>query len=51
MKNVKELVEENRLNAFKQYVKDWKKQNPDTVELNNGIYSYKTKRGIVKTFQ
>lgn len=49
--NYKRLEAENRLNAFRHYVKAWKKQDPDTVEVEGDIYRYKTKRGIVKRFK
>jgi hypothetical protein len=45
------LVEANRLEAFKHYVEAWKKQDPQTVKLENGVYSYKTKRGTEKKYQ
>ena len=41
----------NKVNAFKHYVKCWKKQDPDTVEVDGDIYSYKTKRGLIKRFK
>ena len=50
MKSLKDVAEENRLNALKYYVESWKRQDPDTVEVTNGIFSYKTKRGIVNSF-
>lgn len=51
MIDYKRLEAENRLNAFKHYVKAWKKQDPDTVEVKGDVYSYKTKRGVVKRFK
>lgn len=41
----------NELNAFKHYVEKWKNQNPNTVEVDGNIYSYKTKRGVIKRFR
>ena len=45
------IIKQNRLAAFKQYVGAWKKQNPDTVKVEGDIYSYRTKRGLVKRFR
>lgn len=44
-------IPKNELNAFKHYVSAFKKQNPETVSFDDGIYSYKTKRGVVKRFK
>ena len=44
-------IEKNRMNAFRQYVRDWKKQDPDTVTRNGDIFTYRTKRGLVKRFK
>ena len=44
------FVEKNRMNAFTSYVRDWKKQGPSTIERNGEIFSYRTKRGLVKRF-
>lgn len=43
-------IEENRLFAFTCYVRDWKKQNPDTIRRDGDVFSYTTKRGVVKRF-
>ena len=44
------FIEKNRLNAFTCYVRDWKKQDPSTIEHNGDVFSYRTKRGLVKRF-
>ncbi len=49
--DTKALREENRMRAFQIYAKDWKKQNPDTVERKKDVFTYKTKRGLVKSFR
>ena len=48
--SITSLADKNRLEAFKHYVSEWKKQNADTVTYMDGIYSYTTKRGIIKLF-
>lgn len=37
--------------AFTCYVKDWKKQDESTIRIENGIYSYTTKRGVRHSFR
>ena len=49
--DLQKQIEENRLFAFKCYVRDWKKQDENTVKSDGGVFSYTTKRGIVKKFQ
>lgn len=44
------FVEKNRMYAFTCYVRDWKKQDPSTIERNGEMFSYRTKRGLVKRF-
>lgn len=44
------FVEKNRMHAFTCYVRDWKKQDPSIIERNGEIFSYRTKRGLVKRF-
>ncbi len=39
--DTKALREENRMRAFQIYAKDWKKQNPDTVERKKDVFTYK----------
>ncbi len=41
----------NKLKAFKHYVEAWKKQDANTVTVEEDIYSYTTKRGCVKKFK
>ena len=41
----------NKLKAFKHYVEVLKKQDANTVTVEGDIYSYRTKRGIVKSFK
>lgn len=41
----------NKLKAFKHYVEVWKKQDVNTVTVEGDIYSYTTKRGVVKKFR
>ena len=48
---LQERIEANRLYAFSCYVRDWKKQNPDTIKRDGTFFSYTTKRGIVKRFE
>ena len=45
------LISENRLKAFKHYVRAWKGQDPGTVKVDGELYSYTTKRGIKKRFK
>lgn len=45
------FIEQNRMYAFTCYVRDWKKQDPGTIERSGDIFSYRTKRGLVKRFQ
>lgn len=47
---LQELIEKNRKEAFEQYVKNWKHQDPNTIEIQGNVFTYKTKRGIVKKF-
>lgn len=47
----KTLIEKNRKAAFICYVRDWKKQDINTIDISDGIYSYTTKRGIKKSFR
>ena len=49
--NYGELAKKNRKEAFIRYVRDWKKQDASTVEIHGDTYSYKTKRGVVKSFR
>ena len=49
--NISEVMNEQRLKAFKHYVSAWKKQNADTVTVKNDIYSYTTKRGKKYSFK
>lgn len=51
MIDLNKCIEEQRMKAFQTYVRDWLKQNPDTVERKGDIFSYRTKRGIVKTYK
>lgn len=48
--NMDAVREQNKLNAFKHFVGAIKKQNPDTVEVDGNIYSYRTKRGLLKRY-
>lgn len=49
--DLQQQIEKNRLFAFKCYVRDWKKQDENTVTTDGDVFSYKTRRGIVKKFQ
>ena len=49
--DLRSQIEINRLFAFTCYVRDWKKQNPDTVKREGDVFSYTTKRGVVKRFR
>ena len=44
------LTERNRMYAFACYVRDWKKQSPETIKRVGEIFSYQTKRGVEKRF-
>ncbi len=44
-----EQIEKNRKAAFEHLV-ERKGQNKDTISIEDGYYSYKTKRGLLKTF-
>jgi|GEM_PF-2777799 len=48
--NYESLTEKNRLYAFTCYVRDWKKQNPETIKRDGDVFSYRTKRGVEKRF-
>lgn len=43
-------VETNKLAAFRHFVEVIKKQNKETVTVNGNVYSYTTKRGLVKRY-
>ena len=49
--NYHELIKENRKYAFTCYVRDWKKQDPNTIEIDGDIYSYRTRRGVKHSFR
>lgn len=44
-------IKENQRKAFIHYVTAWKKQSADSVRVEDGIYSYTTKRGITHRFR
>lgn len=46
-----ERIEKNRRDAFTHFVEVIKKQNKDTITVNGDIFSYITKRGIVKKYK
>lgn len=46
-----EQIPINKLKAFKHYVEVWKKQDPNTVTVENDVYTYQTKRGVKKKFK
>lgn len=46
-----ERIEKNRRDAFTHFVEVIKKQNKDTITVNGDIFSYNTKRGIVKKYK
>ena len=48
--NYQALAEKNRMYAFICYVRDWKKQDPGTIQRNGDVFSYRTKRGTEKRF-
>ena len=45
------LAREAMKYAFERYVGDWKKQDISTIRIDGDIYSYTTKKGIVKRFR
>ena len=47
---IRSFVATNRQDAFKHFVEVIKKQNKDTVIVNENEFSYTTKRGLVKRF-
>lgn len=46
-----EQIEKNRRDAFIYFVEAIKRQNKDTINVNGDIFSYVTKRGIVKKYK
>lgn len=46
----RKLEDENAEIAFRHLV-DMKRQRQDTVKIDNGIYSYTTKRGILRKYK
>lgn len=50
MNDLRKCIIDNQKYAFRRYVTEWKKQNPDTIEYQNGVFSYKTKKGVKKSF-
>ena len=44
-----EQIEINKKHSFELLV-ELKKQNKETIEINEGIFSYITKRGLIKKF-
>ena len=47
---IRSFVKKNRQEAFKHFVEVIKKQNIETITVNENEYSYTTKRGLVKRF-
>ena len=48
---LQEFIRRNREDAFRHFVKAIKKQSTETIEFEDGIYTYKTKTGKVKVYR
>ena len=51
MKDLSTVIEENRLMSFIHFVSAKKKQDKNTVTYDEDVYTYTTKRGIIKRYR
>ena len=47
----KKMIEDNKRHAFEHFVSVIKKQNPVTIEIEEDIFSYTTKKGVTKRYK